>query len=93
LGDDYSGIVDHSQPVVAVMALATTPLFAAGPAGLIPAALWLLLLGLQVPMMLRILRGGPRLRALVFIPFGSVRAVWRGVGMAAGVVRQAIPGR
>jgi len=92
-GDDYSSVMDHAQPVVAVLAIAATPLVAVGTLASVPVVLWAVLLGLQLPMTLRILSGAAGLRGLAYVPLGAIRAVWRGFGMTTALLRHAVPGR
>lgn len=92
-GDDYSSAVDHAQPVVAVMAIAATPLFAFDGLRYVAACLWAVLFGLQLPMALRMLMGASGVSALAFVPLGAIRAVWRGLGMSSALLRRAVPGQ
>lgn len=88
-GDAYSGVVDHAQPVLALLIIACTP-FAIGPTGQWALlALGLILLGLQIPMTLSLLRRTRRVRYLAFVPLGVVRAFWRGIGMLQGLIGHA----
>ncbi|HSM37519.1 MAG TPA: glycosyltransferase [Longimicrobiales bacterium] len=92
-GDDYSGIVDHLQPVVAVAAALATALAFVGVPRVVPALLWGSLLALQLPMTARLIRRMPSLQALTYLPLGSLRALWRGLGMTAALLRQTVPSR
>ena len=85
-GNSYSGPLDHLQPFVAAALVASLPLVAWWPWGaILPAVLLLALLAMQLPMtMAMIRRGGPAMGW--FVPLGAVRAIWRAVGLAQGVV-------
>lgn len=87
-GDDYSGLVDHAQPVVAMLALGATPLLFVSRLALIPLALWGLLGLLQLPMTVRLVRWQGSPRYLAYIGLGVVRAVWRGFGMTGAIFRR-----
>ena len=85
-GNSYSGPLDHLQPFVAAAMVASLPLVAWWPWGaILPAVLLVTLLVMQLPMtMAMIRRGGPAMGW--FVPLGTVRAIWRAVGLAQGVV-------
>jgi len=95
LGDSYSSAIDHLQPPLAVLALASlalplAALFASHSALNIlawgPVAMMMLLLVMQIPMTTTMLRRSRSPAMLLFAPLGVIRAVWRGVGMAHGTV-------
>ncbi|MEI8175711.1 MAG: glycosyltransferase, partial [Candidatus Omnitrophota bacterium] len=87
-GDDYSGIVDYLQPVVAVAAVGAGALAPLLPiAGKIAAALLVIEVALQVPMIARVVRRAPRARYLFLLFVTFMRAFARGLGMARGVLR------
>ncbi|MBC03160.1 MAG: hypothetical protein CMJ34_07635 [Phycisphaerae bacterium] len=85
-GNSYSGPLDHLQPFVAAAVIGSLPLLALWPwGGIAPALLLVMLLLMQIPMTLAMIRrGGPSM--VWFVPLGAVRAVWRAVGLAHGVV-------
>lgn len=84
--NSYSGVVDHLQPFVAAGFVASLPLVAWWPwGGIVPAALAVLLLVLQVPMATRMV-GSAGAAMLAFIPLGWIRSIWRAFGLAQGVV-------
>jgi glycosyltransferase involved in cell wall biosynthesis len=85
-GDSYSSTVDHAQPPLAVLAIVTAPLLALGRLAYIPAAVVALLLLAQVPMTWRLLKRLRRPRYLMFAVMAMLRALWRGVGMAHGLI-------
>ena len=84
--DSYSNILDHGQPPLAILALLSLPLLAAGRLGVIPAGLAALLLLAQVPLTVRMVRRLRQPRYLWFAWMGFLRAFWRGVGMTQGMV-------
>lgn len=87
-GNSYSGFLDHVQPFVAAGLVATSPLVAWWPwGGLLPGMLAVLLALLQVPMAVRMIRrAGPAM--ISFVGLGWIRAIWRAVGLAHGVVHR-----
>ena len=85
-GDSYSGFVDHLQPPLAVLLLASLPTLA-WPATRIVAPVLVLLLGLaQVPYTARLVRRTRSRKYLAYAPMSFLRAFARGIGMTAGVV-------
>jgi hypothetical protein len=86
-GDSYSGIVDHVQPPLAMLTLAALPLLAWPYWRWLPVALAMLLLVLQVPLTLRIIRRKRKLRHLAFAPMSFVRAFARGAGMSLATLK------
>jgi len=86
-GDSYSGLVDHLQPPLAMLSLATVPLGFLGPFfALIPALALLVLSLLQLPFTLRLLRRTGQVRYLTYVPMGFLRAYARGIGMSYSCV-------
>lgn len=83
--DSYSSFVDHAQPPIAVALMASAPAFFHAQLRWGPTLLALLLLGLQIPMTCRMIRGAQSVRYLGFAVLSAVRAFWRGIGMAEGV--------
>lgn len=85
-GDAYSGVVDHVQPLLALLILAALPMTAwPGLRWIAPGAAALLAVA-QAPMTLRLARRTGEARYLAFAAMGFVRAFWRGVGMVQGMV-------
>jgi glycosyltransferase involved in cell wall biosynthesis len=84
-GDSYSQVLDHLQPPLALLAVATLPLVLWRLLWFVPAGLGLLLLLAQLPQTLRLVRRLQSPKYLWFAPMGVVRALWRGAGMAWGV--------
>lgn len=85
-GDAYSGWLDHLQPPLAVLLAPALTLFWLPAGRLAVAGLLLLLALLPLPMAGRLVRRTGRPRYLLYVPFSLVRAVARGLGMAAGVL-------
>lgn len=86
-GDDYSDLIDHVQPPLALLALASSPAAAApGPIRWVPVGLFALLAAAQLPMTVRLVLAAGRGRFLAFAPLGLLRAFWRGLGMLQGVI-------
>lgn len=84
-GDAYSGLVDHVQPPLAMLVLASLPLLFIGQCWLVPLVLVAGLLALQAPMAVRLTRGTGNRRMLVFALLGFVRSFARGIGMSLGL--------
>lgn len=85
-GDNYSGVVDHVQPPLAVVGLVSL-ILSAWPSGrLFALATWALLAALQVPMTWQLARQERQLGYLAFAPLSLIRAVARGIGMTWGLV-------
>ncbi|GAG20817.1 unnamed protein product, partial [marine sediment metagenome] len=89
-GDSYSSLIDHVQPPLAMLVLASLPLIYFGRLAWIPAGLVLLLLLAQVPMTFRLLRRLSRLRYLGYPAMSFIRAFWRGIGMVHGLLGHTI---
>jgi len=85
-GDSYSGLIDHVQPPLAVMILASSPLFFLAPWRAVPLVLIVALFLLQWPMTLRIMKRTRRVSQVAYVPMGAIRALWRGIGMVQGMV-------
>jgi glycosyltransferase involved in cell wall biosynthesis len=88
LGNSYSSIVDHVQPVVAVAALVGLPILALPRVRGVWLALFLALFLLHLPMTWRLMRRTGEWRMVWHAPLGMVRAVARGVGMSLGILRE-----
>ncbi len=83
-GDSYSGWLDYAQPPLAMCSLLALVLT---PYSGIPLALCISILALlQLPMAIRVVRRTRRLRYLAYVPFGMLRAYWRGLGMTQGFI-------
>ena len=85
-GDSYAGLVDYVQPPLAVV---SWPLFSAGlwstPALIAGLLIQMVLMLLQLPWV-RLTVRTLRIRAVCFLPFGWLRAHYRGMGMVSGLL-------
>ncbi|MFG0296750.1 MAG: glycosyltransferase [Maioricimonas sp. JB045] len=85
-GDSYAGLLDYVQPPLALLLLASLPL-ALWPWGwIVPATCAVLIALALTPMTLQMTWRTGQPKYLLFLPMAGVRAVWRGVGMALGVL-------
>ena len=93
-GDSYSSLIDHAQPPLALLTAASLVLLGAPLVfdgslrwlWLVPTLLLVLFPMLHLPMMVKLLR---RTRAPGMIGFwwmSSARSLWRGVGLAGGML-------
>ncbi len=85
-GDSYSGIIDHAQPPLAMLALATLPLILVAGLWWIPVVFALILLLLQLPLAVRLSKRTGCWYCMSFVLLGWLRAFSRGVGMTMGVM-------
>ncbi len=85
-GDSYSGLIDHLQPPLAVVATLTLPLAAINRFSMIPLACLTILACLQVPMTRRLIARTRSVRYAMFAVLSFVRAFWRGAGMTAAIL-------
>jgi glycosyltransferase involved in cell wall biosynthesis len=85
-GDSYSSIVDHVQPPLAMLALACLPLFLFEPVRWIPPLPLFMLIAAQAPITWRLVLRKRQARYACFAIMSFVRAIWRGIGMTAGVL-------
>ncbi|UCC28895.1 MAG: glycosyltransferase [Phycisphaerales bacterium] len=85
-GDSYSSVVDHAQPPLAMLAVVTSPLLLFGWFAWVPAGVVALLLAAQGPMTTRLVKRLRRPRYVLFAAMSFLRAFWRGVGMAHGLL-------
>lgn len=83
----YSGWVDHVQPFVAAAIVVGTPVVLLPWGWLLWASLWCLLMVLQLPMATRMVRRAG-IAMLAFIPLGTVRSLWRAVGLMHGTINR-----
>lgn len=86
----YSDALDHLQPPLAMLALASLPLGFVPGLGWVPLAPLLALVLAQFPLTSRLASRLHDPRYLGFVPFGVIRALWRGVGMTQAVVDLAL---
>lgn len=85
-GDAYSGFVDHVQPPLAMLVLASLLLLPLPGWRWAPAGLALLLLAAQLPMSGRLVRRTGQVRYAAFALMSFLRAFWRGVGLSHGTL-------
>jgi len=85
-GDSYSYAIDHLQPPLAMLVLASLPLLIVPHARWIPPAFVVLLMLAQVPLTLRITSRCRHPKYLAFGAMSFIRAFWRGIGMSLGTV-------
>lgn len=90
LGNSYSGPIDHLQPALALMTIATLPLLLFSRYYGIPVGLAVVLLILQMPMTWRLVHRTRSPRYLAFAGLGFLRSFWRGAGMLRGLLRPAV---
>ena len=84
--NSYSNWVDHVQPPLALLTLASWPLALWPSLRAIPIVLTGLLAASQVPMTLRLMVRTRRVGYAAFALMGFVRAFARGIGMLSGVI-------
>lgn len=82
--DSYSECWDYPQPLLAILAVPLSGLALSGSWAALTLTM-LVLAGLQLPMAIRLQARGDRTTAILFVPFGVVRAFARGLGIAFGV--------
>jgi len=92
-GDAYSGVVDHAQPALAMLTVATLPLVFWWPLTLVPLTSAALLLAAQLAMTLRLLRRTGSARYALFAPVSFVRAFARGIGMSLAALMYLLQGK
>ena len=80
-GDSYSSFVDHIQPPLAVLLLASLPLLLVPRAWPVTPVLAVLLSAAQVPMTVRIVSRTKRLAHLCYAAMSFLRAFARGIGL------------
>lgn len=84
-GDSYSGFLDHAQPVLGFLCVASLPLVAIAGGWIVPASLGLTLFAAQLPMAVRLVRRTGDRSAVAFVLMGGMRAVSRGFGAVCGL--------
>ncbi|MBU0717742.1 MAG: hypothetical protein KJ749_05785, partial [Planctomycetes bacterium] len=92
-GDSYSNFVDHAQPPLAMLVLASLPLLVANGGWWVTSALVAVLAAAQVPMTWKLVSRTRQIRYLAYGLMSFVRSFWRGVGMSWGVLRYVGRGR
>ncbi len=96
-GDSYSNLLDHIQPPLAMLCLASLPLVLFDISGFwlvapctITTALFVILFALQFPLTLKLVRRTKDKKYWAFAPLSFLRAFWRGVGMSLGTCDYAL---
>ncbi|MDG1358906.1 MAG: glycosyltransferase [Phycisphaerales bacterium] len=85
-GNAYSGPIDHLQPFVAAAFVPSLLAIAWPPWGaVVPATMLLVLVLMQLPMTRAMVRRGGWSMAW-FVPLGTIRAIWRAIGLVQGVL-------
>lgn len=84
-GDAYSGPLDYIQPPLAMLLLASIPCVVYPGVRWIPVLILVILLAAQLPMTWDMVRRTRDPRHLMFIVMGSIRAIYRGLGLTVGV--------
>lgn len=83
-GDAYSGFLDHIQPPLAMLMLASLPCLFFSGYRWVAILLMILLLAAQLPMTISILRRTKQPSYLLYAAMGAIRAVYRGLGLSWG---------
>ncbi len=85
-GDSYSSLLDHVQPFLPVLVIASLVLLVVPWGWTVPLACLSLLLLLQLPRTIELIRrtGDPGMFA--FVLMSTVRAFWRSAGLVQGVL-------
>ncbi len=86
MGDSYSGFIDHVQPPLAMLSLASLPLLAVERWRWVSICVFALLMLTQLPMTMRLLMRLKQSSYMVYAVMGFVRAYWRGVGLTQGTL-------
>lgn len=86
MGNSYSSLLDHVQPIVGVALLASLALLSVPEFRLLPLSFLSVLLALQLPMTIGMLRRTVDPRMTLYLPLAAVRAVVRGIGMAVALI-------
>ncbi len=86
VGDAYSDLLDHTQPALAMLTLASLFFLLVPGLNRLPHLLAAILLLAQLPRTFRMIEATGQWRYLAFIPLGFIRAFWRGIGMIHGVL-------
>lgn len=81
-GDSYSSWLDHVQPPLAMLILASLPLAFFSLTSWIPLVFIVMLLLAQAPLTLRIVNRTGEIKYLAFGWMGFWRSFWRGIGLS-----------
>ncbi len=85
-GDAYSGMIDHAQPPLAMLTVASIPLLLLPKGSWVTGALMVLLIACQIPMTWRLVRRKRQIRYLGYAVMSFIRVFWRGTGMTVAVL-------
>ena len=85
-GDSYSSIVDHVQPFLPVLILISLVLLVVPWGWIVPIALFLLLLAMQLPRAVDLMARTGHPSMLAFVLMSAIRAFWRSAGLVQGVL-------
>jgi cellulose synthase/poly-beta-1,6-N-acetylglucosamine synthase-like glycosyltransferase len=85
-GDAYSSFIDHVQPPLAMLIVASLPTLLFPSTQWITPALLAVLALAQIPMTVRLVARTKQLRYLAFAPMSMIRAFARGIGLSAGTI-------
>ncbi|HNO79491.1 MAG TPA: glycosyltransferase [Phycisphaerae bacterium] len=92
-GDSYSSALDHFQPPLAMLILASIPLLFFKATWWVTPVLIVLLLLAQIPMTSRIVRQTGQLKYLMFALMSFRRAFWRGFGLSKATIDYILAGK
>ena len=84
--NSYSGAIDHLQPMVAMGVLVSPVLWFLPFGWSVTVLLVILLLAMQIPMTISLMKRTRQSRLVMFAAMSSVRSVWRGIGLTHGVL-------
>jgi glycosyltransferase involved in cell wall biosynthesis len=93
-GDAYSGLLDHLQPPLAMLILASLSLALFGWHWLaIPLVLSMALALMQIPVARRLIAQTGSWRYALYVPLGWLRAFARGIGMSLATLQFLVKGK
>jgi len=85
-GDDYSSLIDHMQPPLALGLLLTLPLVMFPSLAAIPLVVFVLLVTCAAITTVSVYKGRPKLRMIPFLLFSVIRSTARAAGACHGIV-------
>ncbi len=86
MGNSYSSLLDHVQPIFGLALLVSLVSLPIPSLRFLSPAILGVLLALQLPMTVRLLRRTNDPRMVIYVPLAAVRAVVRGIGMAVALI-------
>ena len=92
-GDSYSSALDHFQPPLAMLILASVPTLCFAQTWWVTPVLIVLLILAQIPMTTRIFRQTEKLKYLAFAGMSFRRAFWRGFGLSHATIDYILAGK